>query len=73
MVKQAVPLQPMKDDGGADIHLQPVEDPMPEQVEAPEGGCDPVGSPRQSRFAARTCDPVGDLRWSSLVLKDCML
>ncbi|GAB0209941.1 zinc finger and BTB domain-containing protein 5 [Grus japonensis] len=47
-----------------------MEDPMPEQVEAPEGGCDPVGSPhwskcgerspRQSRFAGRTCDPVGD-------------
>ncbi|GAB0182113.1 RIMS-binding protein 3A-like [Grus japonensis] len=34
MVKQAVPLQPMEDDGGADIHLQPVEDPMLEQVDA---------------------------------------
>ncbi|GAB0180141.1 hypothetical protein GRJ2_000479400 [Grus japonensis] len=34
MVRQAVPLQPMEDDDGADIHLQPVEDPTPEQVDA---------------------------------------
>ncbi|GAB0183081.1 acid sphingomyelinase-like phosphodiesterase 3b [Grus japonensis] len=34
MVRQAVPLQPMEDDGGADIHLQPLEDPMLEQVDA---------------------------------------
>ncbi|GAB0190694.1 acid sphingomyelinase-like phosphodiesterase 3b [Grus japonensis] len=34
MVKQAVPLQPMEVDGGADTHLQPVEDPMLEQVDA---------------------------------------
>ena len=33
-VRQAVPLQPMEVHGGADIHLQPVEDPMPEQVDA---------------------------------------
>ncbi|GAB0180785.1 acid sphingomyelinase-like phosphodiesterase 3b [Grus japonensis] len=33
MVRQAVPLQPMEDDGGADIHLQPIEDPMLEQVQ----------------------------------------
>ncbi|GAB0204715.1 AN1-type zinc finger protein 5-like [Grus japonensis] len=52
MVKQAVPLQPMEDDGGAGIHLQPMEDPMPEQVEAPEGGCDPMGSPRWSKLLA---------------------
>ncbi|GAB0176246.1 zinc finger and BTB domain-containing protein 5 [Grus japonensis] len=26
-----------------------MEDPMPEQVEAPEGGRDPVGSPRWSK------------------------
>ncbi|GAB0192075.1 acid sphingomyelinase-like phosphodiesterase 3b [Grus japonensis] len=30
MVRQAVPLQPMEDDGGADIYLQPGEDSMPE-------------------------------------------
>ena len=34
MVRQAVPLQPMEVHGGADIHLQPVEDPMLEQVGA---------------------------------------
>ncbi|GAB0180306.1 AN1-type zinc finger protein 5-like [Grus japonensis] len=57
MVKQAVPLQPMEDDGEQRFHLQPVEDPTLEQVEAPEGGCDPVGSPR----------------WSSLFLEVCTL
>ena len=34
MVRQAVPLQPMDVHGGADIHLQPVEDPTPEQGDA---------------------------------------
>ncbi|GAB0180448.1 AN1-type zinc finger protein 5-like [Grus japonensis] len=57
MVRQAVPLQPMEDDGGADIHLQPMEDPTPEQVETPEGGCDPVGSPRWSRLLAGPVAP----------------
>ena len=42
MVRQAVPLQPMEVHGGADIHLQPVEDPTPEQVDASEGGCNPM-------------------------------
>ncbi|GAB0180080.1 epimerase family protein SDR39U1 [Grus japonensis] len=48
MVRQAVPLQPMEVHGGADIHLQPMEDPTSEQVETPEGGCDLLG-PRGSR------------------------
>ncbi|GAB0182083.1 epimerase family protein SDR39U1 [Grus japonensis] len=52
MVRQAVPLQPMEVDGGADIHLQPMEDSTPEQVETPEGGCGPMGSPRWSRLLA---------------------
>ncbi|GAB0180638.1 AN1-type zinc finger protein 5-like [Grus japonensis] len=52
MVRQAVPLQPTEDDGGADIHLKPMEDPMPEQVDAPKGGCDPVGSPCWSKLLA---------------------
>ena len=52
MVRQAVPLQPMEVHGGADIHLQPMEDPTPEQVDAPKGGCDPVGSPCWSRLLA---------------------
>ncbi|GAB0186110.1 AN1-type zinc finger protein 5-like [Grus japonensis] len=56
MVKQDVPLQPMQDDGGADIHLQPVEDPTPEQVEAPEGGCDPMGSPCWNKLLAGPVD-----------------
>ena len=33
-VRQAVPLQSREVHGGADIHLQPGEDPMPEQVDA---------------------------------------
>ncbi|GAB0176233.1 AN1-type zinc finger protein 5-like [Grus japonensis] len=57
MVRQAVPLQPMEVDGGADIHLQPMEDPMPEQVEAPEGGCDLVGSLSWSRLLAGPVAP----------------
>ncbi|GAB0179482.1 AN1-type zinc finger protein 5-like [Grus japonensis] len=56
MVKQAVPLQPMEVNGGADIHLQPMEDPMPEQVEAPKGGCDPMGSPCWSKLLAGPVD-----------------
>ncbi|GAB0182020.1 hypothetical protein GRJ2_000667300 [Grus japonensis] len=84
MVRQAVPLQPMEVHGGADIHLQPVEDPTPEQEEnvtsweahAGAGSWQDLWlhgerSPRWSRFAGRTCDPVGDPRWSSLVLKVC--
>jgi len=42
----------MKVHRGADIHLQLVEDLMPEQVDVPEGGCDPVGSLRWSRLLA---------------------
>jgi len=34
MVRQAVPLQPMEVHSGADIHLQPGEDPTPEQGDA---------------------------------------
>ncbi|GAB0188262.1 hypothetical protein GRJ2_001291500 [Grus japonensis] len=51
MVKQAVPLQPMEVDGGADIHLQPMEDTTPEE------GCDPVGSPHWSKLLAGPVDP----------------
>jgi len=59
--------------GGADIHLQPMEDLMLEQVDALEGGCDPMRSPCWSKFAGRTCDPTGDPLWSSPFLKDCTL
>ena len=31
LVRQAVPLQPREVHGGADIHLQPMEDSTPEQ------------------------------------------
>ena len=34
MVRKAVPLQPMEVHGGADLHLQHMEDPTPEQVSA---------------------------------------
>ncbi|GAB0204743.1 epimerase family protein SDR39U1 [Grus japonensis] len=39
------------------FHLQPVEDPTPEQVETPEGGCDPMGSPHWSRLLAGPVAP----------------
>jgi len=34
MMRQVVSLQSMEVHGGADVHLQPVEDPTPEQVDA---------------------------------------
>ncbi|GAB0190230.1 AN1-type zinc finger protein 5-like [Grus japonensis] len=52
MVRQAVPLQPMEADGGADVHLQPVEDPMLEQVDVPKGHSDPVESLHWNRLLA---------------------
>ncbi|GAB0190249.1 hypothetical protein GRJ2_001490200 [Grus japonensis] len=72
MERQAVPLQPMEDDGGADIHLQPMEDPTLEQVDAPEGGCGPVGSPRWSKLLVGPVDPwreeptPGQVCWQDL-------
>ena len=39
------------------FHLQPVEDPMPEQMETPKGDCDPMGSPRWNRFLAGPVSP----------------
>jgi len=35
-----------------------VEDPTPEQVDAPEGGCDPMGSLVLEQAPARTCGPM---------------
>lgn len=84
----AVPLEPMKDHRGAEIHLQPMEDPTVE-LWVPEGGCDPVGSlpwnrlqagpvaygersPHWRTFAGSTCDPMGDPCWNSLFLRDCI-
>ncbi|GAB0187665.1 AN1-type zinc finger protein 5-like [Grus japonensis] len=57
MVRQAVPLQPMEDDGEQRFHLQPVEDPTAEQVETPEGGCDPMGSPPWRKLLAGPVAP----------------
>ncbi|GAB0208849.1 interleukin-15 [Grus japonensis] len=57
MVRQAAPLQPMEVNGGVDIHLQPMEDPTPEQVEAPEGGCGPVGSLHWSKLLVGSVNP----------------
>lgn len=44
MVSHFAPLQPMQSHGEAQIHLQPTKVPIPEQVDVPEGGCDPIGS-----------------------------
>jgi len=49
MVRQALPLQPIEVHGGADIHLQPMEDLMLEQVDASEEGFDSVESLRSQR------------------------
>jgi len=57
VVRQAVPLQPMEVHGGADLHLQPMEDPTPEQVDVPKGGCDSMESPRWSRLLPGPVDP----------------
>jgi len=56
-VKQAVPLLSMEVHGGADIHLQPVEGTPRQSRWTPEGGCDPVGSPRWSRLLPGPVDP----------------
>ena len=50
MVRQAVSLQPMQVHGGADIHLQLVQDPTSEQEDVSEGGCDPVDRLHWSRL-----------------------
>jgi len=51
-VSQNVPLQPMEVHCRADLHLQPMEDSKPEQVDVPQGGYDPVGSLCWSRLLA---------------------
>jgi len=70
MVRQAVPLQPMEVHGGVEIHWQPMEDTMPEQVVTLWEAHARAGSWRDlwnhgekishwTRFASRTCDPAG--------------
>ncbi|OPJ73416.1 hypothetical protein AV530_005773 [Patagioenas fasciata monilis] len=56
MMRQAVPLQHMEVNGEADTHLQSVEDPMPEQVDVSEGGCDSMGRPAWNRLLAGPVD-----------------
>jgi len=57
MVRQVVPLQPMEVHGGADFHLQPVEGTPCRSRWMPEGGCDPMGSPRWNRLLPGPADP----------------
>jgi len=59
-VRQAVPMQPMDVHRGTDTHLQPVENPMLEQVNVPEAGCEPVGSPHWNRLLAGPVDLWGE-------------
>lgn len=78
----AVTLQPMEVHGGAETHVQPVENPVPEQVDVPKGGCveslswsrlpGRIHGERSlcwSRSGGRTCDPARDTLWNNLFLK----
>ncbi|PKU44516.1 hypothetical protein llap_5201 [Limosa lapponica baueri] len=56
-VKQVVPLQPIEVHSGANIPLQPMDDPTPEQVAVPKGGCNPMESLHWSRLLAGAVDP----------------
>lgn len=47
----------MEVNGGADMHLQPMEDPMLEQVDV-QGRLWPCGEPVLPCAPGRTCDPV---------------
>ncbi|KAK4810617.1 hypothetical protein QYF61_007354 [Mycteria americana] len=73
MVRQVVPLQPMEVNGGADIHLQPVEDPTAEQVDVPKGGCDPMESSRWRRLLAGPVTPWRERSpcWSRFAGRTC--
>ena len=53
----------MEVNGGAEIPLQPVEDPMPEQVAGPKEGRDSVGKPTLEQFV-EDCST-----WKGLVLQ----
>jgi len=57
MVRQAILLQPMDVHSGADIHLQPTEDAIPEQVDA-QRKLWPHGRPAMKQAPGRTCRPV---------------
>ena len=64
--QQAVPLQPMEVNSGAEIPPQPVEDPTPEQVAGPGEGHDSVGEPMLEQFV-EDCSP-----WKGLELEKLM-
>ena len=64
--RQAVPLQPTEVNGGAEIPLQPVEDPTPEQAAGPGEGRDSVGKPTLEQFM-EDCSP-----WKGLGLEKLM-
>ncbi|GAB0185254.1 stathmin-4 [Grus japonensis] len=72
MVRQAVPLQPLEDDGGAEIPLQPVEKTMvrqavPLQPLEDDGGAEIPLQPVEDPTPAGGCDPMGSPRWSRLL------
>ena len=74
MVRQVVPLHPMEVNGGADIHLQPMERPH-----AGGGGCAPkeAVAPWEARAGAGCWQdlwPHGERSpcWSSLFLKELL-
>ncbi|GAB0195124.1 hypothetical protein GRJ2_001977700 [Grus japonensis] len=56
MVRQAVPLQPMEDDGGAQISTCSLWRTPRWSRWMPKGGCDPVGSPHWSRLLVGPVD-----------------
>ncbi|KAK4832278.1 hypothetical protein QYF61_021677 [Mycteria americana] len=64
MVRQAVPLQPMEVHSGADIHLQPVEDPMLEQ------DCTPWKGPILEQFV-KNCS-LGEGPMLEKFMEDCI-
>ncbi|KAJ7411169.1 protein pxr1-like [Willisornis vidua] len=51
-----IPMQSMKVHRGAEIHLQSMEDPTPEEVDVPEGICHTVGSSCWSRLLTGPVD-----------------
>ena len=70
--RQAVPLEPVEVHSGADLHLQPGEDPTPEQGDA-RRRLGPVGSPRWSRLLAGPVAPWRERspRWSRFSGRTC--
>jgi len=59
--------------GGADLHLQPIEDPTPEQVDVPKGCCDPADSLCWSRVLAGPVAPRRERspHWSRFAGRAC--